>query len=102
MKDGEAERLRATLISATGRMVSVEEMRKALGLKPSTYYDQVREGRLISLDNLTTLAQNLGINTVWLLVDCGLLDRESVEQYYDMAGSDTSKPLGPMDIRRER
>lgn len=99
MKDTEAEALRATLISALGRIVSVEEMRKALGLRQSTYYDQLKEGRLISLDNVKTLAGNLGINSLQLMVDCGLIDRGDVEEYLNLMQE--RGPLGPMEIRRE-
>lgn len=77
----DAEWLRAKLISLLGRMITVEEMRAALGLKQSTYYDQVNEGRLISLDNLKAAARNLNINEVYLLVECGLLDRQAAEDY---------------------
>lgn len=100
MKDTEAEALRATLISALGRIVSVEEMRKALKLKQSTYYDQVKEGRLVSMENVMALAENLGINSVRLLVDCGLLERRAVEEYFDSSYGQYGG-LGPMEIRRE-
>lgn len=76
-----AEWLRAKLISVLGRMITVEEMRDALGLKQSTYYDQVKEDRLISLDNLKAAARSLNINEVYLLVECGLLDRQAAEDY---------------------
>lgn len=80
----ESELLRAKLIGIMGRIISVEEMREALGLKQSTYYDQLREGRLISLQNLKTLSDKLDINEVWLLAECGLIDRRSIKEYTEM------------------
>lgn len=73
--------LQAKLIGILGRMITVEEMRGALGLATSTYYDQLNDGRLITEENLTTAARNFGINEVYLLVECGLLHRATVEEY---------------------
>jgi hypothetical protein len=97
----DAEALRAKLISILGRIVTVEEVRGAMDLKTSTYYDQLREGKLISLDNLTTAARSLGINELYLLVECDLLDRHAAKQYAEHVASGDSGPLltGPRKIR---
>lgn len=79
--------LQATLIGILGRMISVEEMRDALGLAASTYYEQSKEGRLICAENLRTAARNLGINEVQLLVACGVIDRAAVDEYVHHNGN---------------
>ena len=100
MKD--AEILRARLIALLGRIVSVEEMRDALEMKQSTYYDQVKEGRLLSLDNLKLLARNLNVNEVELLADCGLLARTELKEYCErnICASCKYSP-NPLTIRRK-
>jgi hypothetical protein len=100
MKD--AQILRARLIALLGRIVSVEEMRDALEMKQSTYYDQVKEGRLMSLDNLKLLARNLNVNEVELLAECGLLARTELKEYCErnICGSCKYSP-NPLTIRRK-
>jgi hypothetical protein len=78
----DADRLRAKLIGILGRTLSIEEMRKAMGLTSSTYYQQLKGGRLIRPKTLIRAARSLGINEVLLLVECGLLDRQEVLDYY--------------------
>ncbi len=82
--NGQAEWLRTRLIAVLQRMVTVEEMRAALGLKQSTYYAQVQEDRLLTLENLRVLARNLKINEVYLMVECGLLDDQALRDYVEM------------------
>jgi hypothetical protein len=81
VKVTEASGLQAVLISILGRMISVEEMRDALGLATTTYYEQAREGRLITVENIFHVSRSLGINEVLLLVECGLLDPATVDDY---------------------
>lgn len=83
MTDEEAEWLRAKLIGWVGRIITVEEIREAMDLKPSTYYAQVREGNLLTYQNVVKAARAFGLNEVFLLVECGLLDRDMLEQYFD-------------------
>ena len=97
MMSTDADFLQAKLIGLMGRMISVEELRHALGVPTSTYYDQLKDGRLISRDNIATAAQNLGINEVQLLVTCGLLPRATVEEYIAYDGN---PPVGKKTRRR--
>lgn len=96
----DAEALRAKLISILGRLITVEEVRAAMGLKTSTYYDQLRAGSLISVDNLQTASHSLGINEVYLLVECGLLDRCAAKKYAEHVASGQTGPLltGPRKL----
>ncbi|MGV1006770.1 MAG: hypothetical protein ACOYEV_18855 [Candidatus Nanopelagicales bacterium] len=93
--DIDAHWLQAKLISVVGRMISVEEMRGALHLATSTYYDQLKERRLITMENVTVAARHLGVNEVYLLVECGLLNRAAVEDYVSNGG----KSFAPTAIR---
>ena len=78
---GQAEQLRAKLIALTGRMVGVEEVRKALELKVSTYYLQDREERLLTAENLKKVARNLGIDELQLMIECGIISEEALNSY---------------------
>lgn len=95
----DSELLRTKLIKILDRMVTVEEMREALGLKASTYYDQLREGRLLSLNNLKVLADNLGVNEIQLFVECGLLDPEALDKYNQMVGVHPMKLATQQEVR---
>lgn len=77
----QAEFLRAKLISLLGRMLTVEEMREALELKSSTYYDQIANERLLNLDNIKAAARNLAINPIYLLVEAGMIDVADAETF---------------------
>ena len=90
---GQDEWLRAKLIAITGRIVSVDEMRQALELKPSTYYLQQREGRLLSAENLRTAAKNLGISPVQLMVECGVISEDDLNSYQQRQGWRRPPPL---------
>jgi len=94
----DADLLQAKLIGILGRMVSVEEMRKSLGLAVSTYYDQVKEHRLITGENLAEAARNLGINHVYLMVECGLIERAAMDEYLRYDG----KPPQLSNVRKVR
>jgi hypothetical protein len=61
-----------------GRMLSKEEIRKALELPRSTYYDQLEKGTLITADNLQRAAANLGINRAELLTRYRIIDPEEI------------------------
>lgn len=100
----DAEGLRVLLINMLGRVITVKEMHNAMGLKASTYYGQVREGRLVSLDNLRAAAHSLGINEVYLLVECGLLDRKAAGEYAQHVASGVDGPMltPPKNIREVR
>ena len=77
----DAELLRAKVIACLERIVTVDEMRKAMELPQRTYYDQSQEGRLINLKNIKALAHNLGVNEIWLLTECGLISKEAIAEY---------------------
>lgn len=79
------DHLRAKLIGFLGRMVSVEEIRQAMNLKTSTYYDQVKENRLINYENLLNTARAFGLNEVALLVEMELLDADAAAEYAEGA-----------------
>lgn len=92
----EASGLQAVLISILGRMISIEEMRHALGLATTTYYEQAREGRLINVENIFHVSRSLGVNEVLLLVECGLLDPATVDEYVALRG----RPVSPAKRRK--
>jgi hypothetical protein len=69
----------ATVLSyLTGRSLSREEIWTAMGLRRSTYYDQLDKGTLITADNLRVAAANLGINRAELLTRYRFIDPEEV------------------------
>jgi hypothetical protein len=69
----------ATVLSyLAGRSLSREEVWTAMGLRRSTYYDQLDKGTLITADNLRTAATNLGINRAELLTRYRFIDPEEV------------------------
>jgi hypothetical protein len=78
------EVLRAKLIGLLGRMITVEEMREKLELPSSTYYDQRDHDRLLNLDNIKALARNLGINPIYLLIECELISAEAGEEFWSL------------------
>lgn len=92
----EASALQAVLIRILGRMISVEEMRDALGLATTTYYEQAREGRLVTVENIFRVSRSLGVNEILLLVECGLLDPAAVDEYVALRG------IGPVSPTKKR
>lgn len=96
MQDSDAAWFRAKIVSALGRMVSVEEQVRAMGMKNANFYEQSKEGRLINPERVITAAENLGINPVRLLVDCEFITWGDVEEYYI-----DHFPPGSHEIRRE-
>ena len=97
MNHDDAENLRAKLIGILGRIITVEELRSALEMKRQTYYDQVKEGRLMSLDNLKLIAHNLNVNEVWLLTECKLIDKDAVKEYCEMSNHNHTLTLHTTD-----
>jgi hypothetical protein len=67
------------LAALTGRRVRIGEIITALNVGRSTYYEQRDEGRLLSADNLLRLASEMDINPVELLVYCGLVTQQAVD-----------------------
>ncbi|MEZ0366476.1 hypothetical protein ACAG26_22625 [Mycobacterium sp. pUA109] len=70
--------LAVVLSYLAGRTLSREEIWTALGLRRSTYYDQLEKGKLISADNLRRAATSLGINRAELLTRYRLIDPDEV------------------------
>jgi hypothetical protein len=68
-----------------GRSLPATEVYEAFGYRKSAYYKAVREGRLVSADNLIRVAAYFGLNPVDLLVRFGLISREAVTEYLDSA-----------------
>ncbi|MGH3531250.1 MAG: hypothetical protein ACRDUT_09325 [Mycobacterium sp.] len=79
--DDRGKDLDAVLSGIVGRRLTVAEIHQALGVPYTTYRDQRDSGRLISCDNLVTLARNLGVNEVELLIRYRLIDPRAFEQY---------------------
>jgi hypothetical protein len=79
--DDRGKDLDAVLSGIIGRRLTVAEIHQALGVPYTTYRDQRDSGRLISCDNLVTIAHNLGINEVELLIRYRLIDPAAFEQY---------------------
>jgi plasmid maintenance system antidote protein VapI len=66
-----------------GRPLAATEVYEAFGYRKSTYYKAVREGRLISADNLIRVARYFGLNPVDLQVRFGLIEPEAVTEYLE-------------------
>lgn len=79
------ERLQVVLITLLGRKVSMNEIRLAMNLKTSTFYNQKDKGRLISLDSVSGVASYFGVSPTALLVEMDLLDERDASEF----GSDT-------------
>lgn len=94
----------ATVLSyLTGRSLGREEIWTALGLRRSTYYDQLDKGTLITADNLRVAAANLGINRAELLTRYRFIDPEEVTALAEQIRGQ-SYPLGAstdVDVRTE-
>lgn len=76
--DDTGKDLAAVLSYLVGRILSKEEVWKAMELPRSTYYDQLEKGTLISSDNLGKAAANLGINRAELLARYRFIDPEEI------------------------
>jgi hypothetical protein len=104
--DDRGKDLDAVLSGIVGRRLTVAETHAALGVPYTTYRDQRDSGRLISCDNLVTIARNLGINEVELLVRYRLIDPDAFEQYaYAMLlpdEDDSAPSLSPHNDRRRK
>jgi hypothetical protein len=76
--DDTGKDLAAVLSYLAGRTLNKEEIWTAMELPRSTYYDQLDKGTLITADNLSTAAANLGINRADLLTRYRFIDPEEV------------------------
>src|SRR5205807_3340098 len=98
--------LDAVLSGIVGRRLTVAETHAALGVPYTTYRDQRDSGRLISCDNLVTIARNLGVNEVELLIRYRLIDPNAFEHYAHAmllpAEDDNAPPLSPRTDRRRK
>jgi hypothetical protein len=89
--DDTGKDLAAVLSYLVGRSLSKEEVWTAMELPRSTYYDQLEKGTLISSDNLTKAAANLGINRAELLTRYRFIDPEEITALADeIAGRPTA------------
>ena len=91
--DDSGKDLAAVLSYLAGRTLSKEEIWTAMELRRSTYYDQVDKGTLITADNLSTAAANLGINRADLLTRYRFIDPEEVTSLAEEIGG--RRPLPP-------
>jgi hypothetical protein len=64
-----------------GRPLAATEVYEAFGYRKSAYYKAVREGRLVTADNLIRAARYLKLNPIDLLVRFGLVELETVTEY---------------------
>ena len=90
----------ADVLSALAdRPVRTDEIVNALGVARSTYYLQRDEGRLLTADNLLRLATVMNLNTVELMVRCGLVSPHAV---VDCAGKLNTDAPGAEPARPRR
>lgn len=68
-----------------GRQLAASEVYEAFGYRKSAYYKAVREGRLVTADNLIRAAKYFGLNPVDLQVRFGLIEPEAVAEYLESA-----------------
>jgi hypothetical protein len=66
-----------------GRPLAATEVYEAFGYRKSAYYKAVREGRLITADNLIRAAKYFGLNPVDLQIRFGLIEHEAVTEYVE-------------------
>jgi hypothetical protein len=64
-----------------GRPLAATEVYEAFGYRKSAYYKAVREGRLVTADNLIRAAKYLKLNPIDLLVRFGLIQLDTVTEY---------------------
>ena len=76
--DDTGKDLAAVLSYLAGRTLSKEEIWTALEIPRSTYYDQLEKGTLVTADNLSKAAANLGINRAELLTRYRFIHPEEV------------------------
>jgi hypothetical protein len=65
------------------RSLAATEVYEAFGYRKSAYYKAVREGRLITAENLIRAARYLGLNPIDLQVRFGLIEPEAVTEYVE-------------------
>jgi hypothetical protein len=75
-----------------GRPLAATEVYEAFGYRKSTFYKAAREGRLITADNLISVARYFGLNPVDLQVRYGLIQREAVTEYVESTSYRESTP----------
>jgi len=97
VKVTEASELQAVLIGILGRMLSADELRAALGVATTTFPAQAGEGLLITADNILRASRSLGVNEILLLVECGLLEPASVDDY---VAHRQQRPASPVKKRK--
>lgn len=101
--DDRGKDLDAVLSGIVGRRLTVAETHAALGVPYITYRDQRDSGRLISCDNLVTIARNLGVNEVELLIRYRLIGPDAFEQYaYTMLMPDEDDDAGSLPLQTDR
>jgi hypothetical protein len=76
--DDTGKDLGAVLSYLAGRTLNKEEIWTAMELRRSTYYDQLDKGTLLTADNLSRAAANLGINRAELLTRYRFLDPDEI------------------------
>jgi hypothetical protein len=91
--------LDAVLIGMTGRRLTVGEIIAALELPSATYYQQRRDNRLISAENLVKAARNLGINELALLVRFKIVSPAAIDEYVELYGANPQTPKAKMRRR---
>jgi hypothetical protein len=101
--DDRGKDLDAVLSGIVGRRLTSAETHEALGVSYTTYRDQRDSGRLISCDNLVTIARNLGINEVELLIRYRLIRPDAFEQYAcAMLRPDDDDDACPLPLQTDR
>jgi transcriptional regulator with XRE-family HTH domain len=104
--DDSQKDLASVLSYMAGRILSKEEIWRAMELPRSTYYDQLEKGTLITADNLQRVAANLGINRAELLTRYRLIDPTEVMSLAEDIGGATyfeeSSPGQKVMIRATR
>jgi hypothetical protein len=101
--DDRGKDLDAVLSGIVGRRLTVAETHEALEVPYTTYRDQRDSGRLISCDNLVTIARNLGVNEVELLIRYRLISPDAFEQYaYAMLLPDEDDGARPLQLQTDR
>ena len=84
--DDSQKDLAAVLSYMAGRTLSKEEIWKAMEIPRSTYYDRLEKGTLITADNLSRTAMNLGINRAELLTRYRLIDPAEIASLAEVIG----------------
>lgn len=70
-----------------GRRLSMDDLYEAFGVSKSTYYSQLDGGTLITPNSIVTVARNLGLNPIDLMLRFRIIDTEDLSDYLNASAA---------------